>query len=91
MSANLGSGAALDGESFSSTYDCSGKSDAIIQTVTNIAGRGCCGPNGQSICAASNSPNKGNATVSDNLESSATFTTPTAIVVWGVVLALWLD
>ena len=45
MGAYSGSGYPLAGESFSSTYDCSGKSDAIIQTVTNIAAYGCCGGN----------------------------------------------
>ena len=45
MSAYLGSGAPLDGESFSSTYDCTSKSDAIRTTVIGIADSGCCGGN----------------------------------------------
>ena len=65
---------ALAGESFSSAYDCSGKSDAIKTMVTSIAENGCCGPNGQSTCAAApptdTNQNKGNTTT--GIESSAT-------------------
>ena len=40
-----GSGQALAGEDFSSTYDCTSKSDAIKSTVNAVAAYGCCGGN----------------------------------------------
>ena len=39
------SGYPLVDESFSSTYDCTSKSNAIKTTVIGIAGYGCCGGN----------------------------------------------
>ena len=40
-----GTDSALAGVSFSSAYDCTGKSDAIKYTVNAVAAAGCCGGN----------------------------------------------
>ena len=84
----------LAGESFNSAYDCSGKSDAIKTMVTSIAENGCCGPNGQSTCAAApptdTNQNKGNTTT--GIESSATTALSNVFAVsFALVLAIWLD
>ena len=35
----------LNGETFSSAYDCAGKSNDIVEAITSIVGAGCCGGN----------------------------------------------
>ena len=40
-----GSGHSLEGEDFSSAYNCASKSDAIKGTVNIVANYGCCGGN----------------------------------------------
>ena len=84
----------LDGESFSSASACTSKSDAIKTMVTSIAENGCCGPNGQSTCAAApptdTNQNKGNTTT--GIESSATTALSNVFAVsFALVLAIWLD
>ena len=41
----VGSDSALAGESFSSAYNCSGKSDETKTSVNTVAAMGCCGGN----------------------------------------------